>query len=233
MTREKSTSAADFLAELNADPEYVRTRAARENAQVLREAEISLITRPLLQELTAAGYTATSLDELLTKYAPLPSAIVILLLDSLSEVADIAVQEQIVRALGASAGAFDGTSLITVFENTHSAGLQYAIANTMAQADVRDVAHWILDAVQDPARGTARQMLALAAARRNSPTLANPILLGLLDELPGHAALALAESGEGRELEALEKKYPASAGWEKQQIGRAMSAIRRRVGETA
>jgi len=232
VTRDKSKSAADFLTALNADPAYVKKRGAQEDARVLRGAEISLITRPLLQELAEAGYPVTSLDDLLTRYAPLPPAIVTLLLDSLSEVTDTAVQEQMVRALGASAGAFDGTSLITVFQNTHSAGLQYAIANTMAQADVRDAAHWILDAVQNPANGTARQMLALAAARRNPPMLANPVLLELLDDLPGHVALALAESGQLSELEALETKYTTTAGWEKQQIGRAISAIRRRLDET-
>ena len=168
----RSESAADFLTELDADPAYVKKRGAQEGARVVREAEISLITRPLLQELAAAGYPATSLDELLKRYAPLPPAIVTLLLDSLTEVADTAVQEQMVRALGASADAFDGTPLITVFQNTHSAGLQYAIVNTMAQADVRDVTRWILDAVQDPVNGTARQMLALAAARRNPSILA-------------------------------------------------------------
>lgn len=231
MTRDKSKSAADFLTALNADPAYVKKRGAQEDARVLREAEISLITQPLLQELGAAGYSVASLDELLTGYAPLPPAIVTLLLESLSEVADTAVQEQMVRALGASANAFDGTSLIAIFQNTHSPGLQYAIANTMAQADVRGVAHWILDAVQNPAHRTARQMLVLAAARRNSATLANPVLLGLLDDLPRHVALALAESGQRRELEALERKYPTTTGWEKQQIGRAISAVNRRLSE--
>ena len=231
MTRDKSKSAADFLTALNADPAYVKKRGAQEDARVLREAEISLITQPPLQELGAAGYSVASLDELLTGYAPLPPAIVTLLLESLSEVADTAVQEQMVRALGASANAFDGTSLIAIFQNTHSPGLQYAIANTMAQADVRGVAYWILDAVQNPAHRTARQMLVLGAARRNSPTLANPVLLGLLDDLPRHVALALAESGQRRELEALERKYPTTTGWEKQQIGRAISAVNRRLSE--
>jgi len=56
----------------------------------------------------------------------------------------------------------------------------------------------------------------LAAARTNPPDTANPVLLRLLDELPGHAALGLAESGTLSELPALERAYKSTTGWERE-----------------
>lgn len=231
MTKRKSKSAADFLAELNADPEHVARRNAQEDARVLREAEIRTVIQPLLEQLLAAGYPVASLDTLVTSYEPLPAPVVALLLDWLPEVNDTAVQEQIVRALGASAVPFDGDPLVALFDSTDSGAVRYAIANTMAQAPVRGVGPWVLKAVQDPNYGTAREMLALAAARHNAATVANPVLVGLLDQIPGHAALALAETGHRHELEVLERKYAAASGWVKQEIGRAMSVIQRRLAE--
>jgi len=229
MMKRKSKSAADFLAELNADPEHVARRSAQEDARVLREAEVQTAARPVIEELVAAGYAIATLDGLLARYAPLPQAVVEVLLGRVSEVRDAAVQEQMVRALGASAIPFDGGPLVRLFQATDSGAVRYAIANTLAQADVSGVSAWLLDAVRNPAYGTARQMLALAAARRAGPAQANPVLLALLDEMPGHIALALAESGGQRELHALEGKYATARGWEKQEIGRAASVIRRRL----
>lgn len=232
MTKRKAKSAADFLTELNADPDYVASRDIQEGARALREAQIRSASQPLLEELMAAGYPLTSLAELLTRYAPLPAAIVDILLDRLAEMQDPAVQEQIVRALGASAVPIPAEQLIMLFRTTESNGLRYAIANTMAQAEVQGAGAWLLEAVRNPGFGVARQMLALAVARRAPRVLANPILVGLLDDLPGHAALALAESGEQQEVRALEVKYPTASGWEKQEIGRAISVIRRRLAES-
>jgi hypothetical protein len=59
----------------------------------------------------------------------------------------------------------------------------------------------------------------------------NPALVRLLGELPGHAALALAETGGPRELDALRRAYARAAGWEREQIGRTVNMIERRVEE--
>lgn len=230
MTKRKPKSAAAFSAELNADAEYVARRSAREDTGVLREAEFQVLTQALRDDLAAVGYPVATIEDLLPRYAPLPQPVVDALLKHLAEMADISVQEHIVRVLGASAVSFDGAPLVRLFEASDSTSVRFAVANTLAQRQARGVAEWVLGAVQNPAYGVARQMLALAAARLASPEAANPVLVSLLDELPGHAAMALAESGQHAELQELETKYGSIDGWARKEVGRAISVIRRRLG---
>lgn len=231
MTKRKAKSAAEFLAEMNADPDQLKRKSAQEDARVLREVQIRTVTRPLLEALSAAGFPVASLDDLLPRHAPLSEPIVELLLESVTEIGDVAVQEQIVRALGAAAVPFPAAPLILLFRATCSDALRYAIANTIANADVRGANSWLLDAVKNSEFGTARQMLALAVARHVPPAQGNPVLVSLLDDMPGHAALALAESGQAAQLSELERRYETASGWEKRELGRAMSVIRRRLEE--
>ena len=219
---------AEFLAELNADPEYVKRRTKQEDERVLREAEIALMTRPLLHELRTDGYPLTTIGELLPRYAPLPDKIVQILLSWLPKLSDVHVKEHLIRALAAPAQPFDGGALVRAFEETDSKELQYAVANTLAEARATGVTEWVLRTTARPEVGRPRELLALAAARLAGED-ANPILLGLLEELPAHAALALTESGAEPELRALEARYATAEGWVKQQIGRSISVIRGRI----
>lgn len=198
---------------------------------MLRDGEVVASPGRYLTDSGPQGTRSLQMDELATKYAPLPGPVVAVLLEWLPEARDTEVQEQVVRALGASGVAFDGDALVMLFRITESGTLRYAIANTLAQAPVRGVGTWLLKAVENPEYGTARQMLALAAARHNASAVANPVLVGLLAQIPGHAALALSETGGQNELEALEHVYANASGWVKQEIGRAISVVRRRLTE--
>lgn len=231
MTRHKPKTAEEFLAELNADPAHVARRAAQNDRREMREAEIALATQQLRDELSAAGYPVGTLDDLAKRYAPLSAQLVEVLLRWIPIVDDKVVKEQLVRALAVAENGFDGGVLASEFQRSPDAALRYAIANTLATARVRGAGTWILDALNDPSSGTARQMLALAAARRSPREDANRALLRLLDELPGHAALGLAESGGGQELAVLERRYPSAKGWVKKEIGRAISVIKRRLNQ--
>lgn len=231
MTKRKAKSASELMAELNSDPAYVARRSALEDSRILRDAEVRYVTQPLLDRLAAAGYPVSSIDETVSLYAPLPARVVDLILEFLTDVNDSSVQDQLCRALGASAVPIDGLPLITLFRNSKSDSVRYAIANTMALGPVTGIGPWALETVQDSGIGTARQMLVLAAARNNDAAIVNPVLVKLLGEIPGHAALALAETGGHRELDALESAYSLASGWEKREIGRSISVIRRRIAE--
>lgn len=230
MTKRKPKSAADFLAELNADPESVARRAEAQDAAVLRDAEVASILRPLLDRLRESGYAVGSIDDLASKYAPLPAKVVEVILDWLGEAPTSPALEPVVRALGASTVEFSGESLVWQYRNATSDALKYAVANTMAQARVRGIASWLVDTLRRE-RGVARQPLALAVARHVPREEANVALLGALDEMPGHAALALAECGGTKELQHLERKYDEVSGWERREVGRAISVIQRRLSE--
>jgi len=229
-------TAKEFAAQLNADSVYqAKLGQQTENAARIDKAEAALI-----KALSSKGYTAASLEELVRTHAPLRREIADALVESLDEVsdtnvreADTNVREAIVRALGAAREQFNVRPLADLFERADSPTLRWAIANTLAEARPTSLSDWIIDALQNPAFGKAREMLTLAAARTNPPDVVNPVLVRLLDELPGHAALALAETGGLGEVKALRGAYQRATGWDREQIGRTISIIARRHQERA
>jgi hypothetical protein len=224
--QKKSMTAAEFAAQLKQDPEYLAKQA--EQAQRAAQAEGS--ERVAMQYLASHGYPANSFQDLLQRYSPIPEDLANALLDLLSEVDNPNVVESIVRALGATRSELDPSPLIKLFEQTQSENLRWAIANTFAEARPRSAGEWILGALQQKSYGRAREMLALAAARTNTPDRVNPVIVQLLGELPGHAALALAESGTTAELPPLERAYANSRDWHRKELGRAIAVIRTRTG---
>jgi hypothetical protein len=224
MKKKKDMKAADFAAQLRQDRDYLAKQAEQEE----RAAGAAAAERAVMEYLSSRGYSAVSLTDLVQRYAPINSNLAEDLLDSLSQVGHPAVLESVVRALGTVREDFDPLPLIGLFERTNSASLRWAIANTLAEARPRRAGQWILRSLSQRAYGKAREMLALAAARTNSPAAANRELVRLLDELPAHAGLALSESGTTQELPALEHAYAKAAGWVREELGRALAVIRAR-----
>jgi hypothetical protein len=223
--KKKLRSAAEFAAELKQDREYMAKQVER--ATRLVEAEAA--EQAAMEFLASRGYVARSLSALVQRYAPIPGDLAESLLDLLAEVDHPNVIESIVRALGAVRGSLDPSPLIRLFEQTESETLRWAIANTLAEARPTVAGPWILRAIRESAYGKAREMLALAGARTNHPEVVNPVLVDLLTELPSHAAMALRESGTAAELPALERAYSSSSGWQRKEIGRALSVVRKRA----
>ncbi len=230
MKRRKGMTAEELMAQLQMDPGYVQRQAERADARELREAEVASATRPLRERLAEQGYEVSRLDQLVPEYGPLAPEVVRTLLEWLPTSEDLAVQEQIVRALAASSSQFPGEKLAKLFDETGSETFRWAIANTIAEARPDGITDWALERLQQPSTGKAREMLTLAVARLAPPEVANPILLGLLDDLTGHVAMALAESGGPEEAAALERLSSGTDGWVKQEIVKAVHSIRRRSG---
>jgi len=229
--RKGDITAKELVSQLQQDPEYEARRGTLERENAAREETFRVITAPLRQQLASAGYPTVDVFRIAEQYAPLPSDLVALLLHSLPALSDPWLQEGVVRALAAAAAPFDGRPLVRLFEETDSHSLRWAIANTMAYGRPYGIADWILGVLRRPTIGKAREMLALAAARLAPPEQANPVLLELIDELPGHVAMALAESGGRQELAVLEQPRPAVARWVGREIERAIRKIRRRLAK--
>lgn len=188
-----------------------------------------VVGAPMVLKTSAShGYSANSIQDLLQRYTPVPVELANALLDLLKHVDNPNVLESVVRALGATRSGLDPSPIITLFERTQSENLRWAIANTLAEARPPSAGEWILGALKQKTHGKAREMLALAAARTNPPAKVNPALVELLAELPGHAALALAETGTPAELPALERAYTTARDWQRKELGRAIAVIRKR-----
>jgi hypothetical protein len=225
--KKKPLTAGELAAQLRQDPEYT----AKVDKQARRTGDIVAAEKAATKYLENRGYPASSLSDLVNRYAPIQGELAAALVELLGTVKHPNVIESIVRALGATRYDLDPRPLIELFESSGSESLRWAIGNTIAEARPRGVGPWVLKALSNSTYGKSREMLALAAARTNPPDQANPVLLRLLDELPGHAALGLAESGTSSELPALERAYMSATGWEREQIGRTMAIIRRRTAE--
>src|SRR6266566_255735 len=227
MRKKRGMTAEAFAAQLKADPAYqAKLGQDAETSARVQEAEAVL-----MKALASRGYRAASLDELVRSHAPLSHDLAAALVESLRQVSEPSLLEGIVRALGAARETFDARPLAQLFEASDSSTLRWAIANTLAETRPAGLGDWLLRALQERRYGKAREMLALAAARTNRPEVVNPILVRLLGELPGHVALALAESGGVTELDDLRRAYASATGWEREQIGRTVNMIERREEE--
>ena len=233
MKKTRNPTAQELLARLRQDREFLANEERRAKKKALREAKHHDIERPVLADLESLGIKVPSIHDLVRDYAPLEPEVSNLLLRWIPLIKNESVKEQLVRALAASAEPFDGRPLIDALENTQSEELRWAIANTIAEGRPYGVADWLMSVVPDPSYGKAREMLLLAIARLVLNRQANDVLLDVFDQLPGHAAIALAESGDLRELEALKEKRDKYNGWVREEIDRAIDSIARRLNRAS
>lgn len=227
MVKKKPVTAEEFMATLRGDQVYMD----KIHAQATTAAEIEGVERGVMSALASRGYPAASLKELQDKFAPFPTHLANDLVEMLSRVSNTNVLEAIVRTLGAARCEFDTSPLAELFDETDVPSLRWAIANTISETRPTELASWLLSRAQDHRLGQAREMLPLAVARTLPPDIANPVLVRLLGEIPGHAALGLAESGGPGELAALKQAYHRAQGWDREQIGRTIAIIERRAQE--
>ena len=72
-------------------------------------------------------------------------------------------------------------------------------------------------------------MLALALGRCAPPVTSLPALRRVLAEIPGHVAMALAEVGTREDAALLREQLPASKGWVRREIEKAIRRIEKRA----
>jgi hypothetical protein len=78
--------------------------------------------------------------------------------------------------------------------------------------------------------GQAREMLRFSLARTGPPVVAIPLLIEFLGDLPGHAALGLAECGTPSELPALAQASEMLSGRQRRGVLRAIARIEKGNG---
>lgn len=217
--------AAELAKQLESDPEY----NARREAQHTRFAQLQAETAPLLVELRERGYPLESLGEIREAYAPFPEDVVAALLGWVGRMSDPVLQSQIIRELAHSRAPFDVTVLLRLFESSESDDVRWAIANTLAELRPVGAEEWIASALQNRQYGRAREMLPLALARIAPRDQANRVITEVFEQMPGHAALGLGESGGAEELDFLLAHSKHERGWVKKELVRAIRRIERRL----
>jgi len=181
--KKKPVSAAELMARLNSDPEFVAKRAQEEAERQARAAEWRRAETPLVEELRAAGFAVDSAWDLVNTSAPYPDALPILV-DHLQRAYPSRVREGIARALAVpqSKFAWDVLTRLYLYEGERDAKDGLAVAISAVADD--EVIDEVLALVRDERNGASRILLLSALERSEDP----------------RARAALMELGTDREL---------------------------------
>jgi len=188
-------TAEELMAELEADPEWVARRDAREQERQRRIEEYDRVAAPLKAELAKAGFEVESVADLYNKPFDYREAIPILL-EWLPRIENRDVKESVVRALTVKWAKPDAAPvLVEEFrraEDSSELGLRWAIGNALAEVADDSVFEETAALAEDRRFGRSREMVALALGNMKDPR-AVEILRGLLadEDVAGHAVIAL------------------------------------------
>lgn len=175
--KKKPITAAELMAQLNADKDFVAKRALEEEERQKRAAEWHEAEKPLVEELRKAGFEVGSAWDLVNTAVPYEKALPILL-NHLQEAYPDRVREGIARALAVPQAKFGWSVLIDLYRNEKGRdakdGLAVAIAAISDDELIEDVVSLARDARHGPSR-----VLLLRALRRS----ADPRARGALKEL--------------------------------------------------
>lgn len=167
MSKRTPKTAAELMAELQADRGFTAERDHRAAELERREAAWREAETPLVGELGAAGVAVTSVWDLVNTAAPYPAAVPILL-DHLERPYPDRVREGIARALAVPEATSGAAALVALYrrepaETDAKQGLAVALAQTASEDELAALA-------AAPEHGTSR-MLLLGGLRRSREAL--------------------------------------------------------------
>ena len=176
MTRKKIT-AAELMAKLNADPEFVTKRAREEEARLKREAEYRVAEAPLVDELRAAGFQVQSAWDLVNTPGSYPKAVPILLAH-LPRPYPAAVREGIARALAVREASCGWDVLTRLYREEHEVRAKDGLAVAIAAAANDELIGDVIALARDTSQGPSRLLL-LGALERSADPRARTALMEL------------------------------------------------------
>ena len=178
MTKKRKTSAAELMAKLNADPEFVARRARDEEERRAREAEYLRAEAPLVDDLRAAGFQVQSAWDLVNTPNPYPTAVPILLAH-LVRPYPAPVREGIARALAVPEAKATGWDVLTrLYREEQELRPKDGLAAAIAAAADDDVSGDVIALARDTRHGSSRLLL-LSALDRSSDPRARAALMDL------------------------------------------------------
>lgn len=179
MTKRKIT-AAELMAKLKSDPEFLARRAKEEREREERAAEWRSAELPLLQELRDAGYQAGSVWDLVNTPGSYPKAVPILLAH-LPRPYPAAVREGIARALAVPEAKSGWDVLLLLYRDEQEPRAKDGLAVAIAGAADDDVILDVIDLVRNVRHGPSRLLL-LNALERSADGRARATLMELVTD---------------------------------------------------
>lgn len=222
MTGQAPKTAAELMAELEADDAWVRERDKRERQRHSASKKNALAAAPVLAAVVeATGVRADSIAELRELASP---AVVTTLIEWLPRVTNLHVKRDMVSALSNECARPSAAApLLAAFESTTDDGLRWSIASALSEVADESVTDRIVELVHDRTSGSARQMLALALGKSGDKSVA-PVLVALLGEyeLAGHAVMALVALQASEAVPEIEKLRSDDRAWVRNEVRRAL-----------
>lgn len=179
-TGKTKVTAAELMATLSTDPEFVARRARAEEERQQREASYRQAEAPLVEELRAAGVVVASVWELVNTASPYPSALPILL-DHLQRSYPPAVREGIARALAIREARSGWSVLMRLYRDEREGRVKDGLAVAIAAAATDDVIADAIALARDRSQGPSRVLL-LGALERSTDPRARAALADLGDD---------------------------------------------------
>lgn len=167
MTKRK-VIAADLMAKLNADPEFVAKRQREEEERLRREAGYRLAEAPLVNELRAAGYQVQSAWDLANTQGSYPEALPILVAH-LPRPYPAPVREGIARALAVPEAKAAWDVLTRLYRQEQDGRPKDGLASAIAAAADDDVIGDVIALAHDTRNGSSRLLLLGALERSVDP----------------------------------------------------------------
>lgn len=233
--RDGPTTAAELMRQLAQDPEYAaraeETARRTERARAVYQAA----SRPLLDELAAAGHPVDTVGQLVTgatgtRY---PAAIPVLL-RWLPRVDYRPLLDDIVRALSVPWAKRDAAKPLVAFfrdlpahDGPPETDPRWTVGNALEVLASPAIADDLLELATDRRYGRARQLVVLGLGRLKGDERVPPVLLDLLDDedVAGYAVMALGKLKESRAAPRLRTLLDHPQPWVRREAAKALRRI--------
>jgi hypothetical protein len=168
-SRQSHKTAAELMAELEADSDVVAQRHQREVELRRQEEEWQRAEAPLAEELRRAGVQVDSAWDLVKTPEPYPAALPILL-EHLERPYPDRVREGIARALAVSDAKFGWETLVRLYRREQAGtDAKGGLAVALAAASDDDVIDEVISLAHDGTHGDSRLLLLRGLKRSKAP----------------------------------------------------------------
>jgi hypothetical protein len=222
-------AAAELMAELEQDPDFVARNEQRKREQEENIKEYRQAAAPVLAALSEIGFNVDSIGDLRRMRIKYERAVPVLL-QWLPEITDPRVKEDIVRTLSVPwAQPCAARPLINEFERVADptgTDLRWAIGNALEVVADESVLDELLRLAADRRYGRAREMVVLGLGKMKDPRAVN-VLIDLLfdEEVAGHAVMALGKLRATAARTHVERFLNHPKTWVRKEAKKALASI--------
>jgi hypothetical protein len=164
----RTITAAELMAQLNADPEYVARRKALDEAFQRKHEENVRAEAPLVAELRAAGASVNSAWDLANTRNTYTKSLPILL-DHLQRPYPNGVRDGIARALAVPEARFAWPVLVKLYRQESEKRMKVGLAVALSNVADESVMGELIALAKEPQHGTSRVLLLDALRRSRLP----------------------------------------------------------------